>query len=109
MITDPTPPPLDPYAVLVGMLDAIVTLAQTLVDAGLVAPEQLAAAYRQAAVQQAAQPSLVDPRIRGTPIAVLANTFSARITPPAMPKPLLALVVDNEADGLLTPPPRAIS
>jgi hypothetical protein len=87
-------PPLDAYAVLVGVLDSIVTLAQILVEAGVITHEDLAKAYRTAAAQQAKQEPLVDPRVRGTPVAVLANTFAARIKPaPERPR----LVVDNDS------------
>ena len=76
---------------IVGLIDAIVALAATLIGAGLVTREQLAAAYQTAEAQQAAQP--VDGAARRLAVHTLGKFFSA---PVHTGKPELRLVVDNE-------------
>ena|SRR5271163_2192536 len=45
----PEPPPADPTAIVIGLIDATVCLAQTLVAADILSREQLAQNYRTAA------------------------------------------------------------
>jgi hypothetical protein len=85
-----------------SVIDAILCLAR-MVDTGLVTPEHLVAAFRQAAAQQGAQAALVDLKVRGTPVAVLANTFAARVKP-APQRPQLVVDKGASADSIASAP-----
>jgi hypothetical protein len=74
---------VDSRVLVVGICDAIVCLAQTLVAASAITEEQLVAAFRTAEQQQLAeQPALVDPAGRSLIIRVIGDFFERRIRPP---------------------------
>jgi len=86
------PSSADASAMVIGLIDATVCLAQILVSAGLLSREQLSAAYVAAAEQQSTQTG-VDTERRTLATRAISAFFAAPIIGD---KPGLKLVVDND-------------